>query len=159
MDPDSVALAAALRLRMDELAAAIAGADESTAARRSSDGAWSVKECLSHVHGADGDTFLDGVMRILHEDVPEIDVEPGVTHFDASRKALPLSEMLARVEAQYRTIADVVARCSSEELARRARISLLEQTPIGGEPTLRQWVETMTNHHLAGHIEELRERS
>lgn len=153
-----VAVADALRQQMDELGAVVAGVDEDTASRRTADGGWSVKECLSHLHGADGDTFLDGVRRFFDEDTPEIDVEPGVTHFDASRQAMTAVQLAARVQAQYRAIADVVARASAEELSSRAHIALVAQTPVGDHPTLMQWVEVISGMHVAGHLEELRGR-
>ena len=153
-----LAVVDALRQQMDELGAAVVGVDEEAASRRTADGGWSVKECLSHLHGADGDTFLDGVRRFFDEDTPEIDVEPGVTHFDASRQAIAVEQLASRVQAQYRAIADVVARASAEELSRRAHIALLAQTPVGDHPTLLQWVEAISGMHVAGHLEELRGR-
>ena len=146
----------ALRQQMDELGSAVAGVDEDAASRRAADGSWSVKEHLSHLCGADGDSFLDGVRRFFDEDAPEVDVEPGVTHFDASRQAMTVDQLSARVQAQYRAIADVVARASAEELERTAHIALVAQTPLGDHPTLGQWVGVISGMHVAGHLEELR---
>jgi hypothetical protein len=151
-----LAVVDALRQQMDELGAAVAGVDEEVASRRTADGGWSAKECLSHLNGADGDTFLDGVRRFFDEDTPEVDVEPGVTHFDASRQAMSVAQLAARVQAQYRAIADIVARASADQLSRRAHIGLLSESPIGDHPTLLQWVETISGMHVAGHLAELR---
>jgi hypothetical protein len=152
------AAATALRQQMDELGAAVAGLGEDAASRRGADGSWSVKECLSHLSGADGDTFLDRVRRFIDEDAPEIDIEPGVTHFDASRKALSVEQLASRVQAQYRAVAGVLSRASSEDAARTAHIPLLAQTPIGDHPTLEQFVGVISGMHLAGHLEQLRGR-
>jgi hypothetical protein len=148
----------ALRQQMEALGRAVADVDDESASRRTVDGAWSVKEHLSHLHGADGDTFLDGVRRFFDEDGPVIDVEPGVTHFDASRKAMPVGELLARVQAQYGAIADLVAGARADGLARRGHIALLAQTPFGDHPTLAEWVEVISTMHLAGHLEDLQKR-
>ena len=147
----------ALRQQMDELGAAIARVDETSASTRASDGAWSVKEQLSHLYGADGDTFLDRVQVFFDEAEPELDVEPGITHFDASRKAMPLDDLLAKVQAQYRGIADLIAGASEANMARRGRIPLLAQTPYGDHPTLAEWVNVISSLHLAGHLEQLRQ--
>ena len=80
---------------------------------------------LSHLYGADGDTFLDRVQAFFGDEEPVIDVEPGVTHFDASRKAMPLGDLLKRVQDQYRAVAELVAQASTEELERRGHIALL----------------------------------
>jgi DinB superfamily len=148
----------ALRRQMDELGAAIARVDEATASVRPAEGVWSVKEQLSHLYGADGDTFLDRVRVFFEEAEPEVDVEPGITHFDASRKAMPLDELLARVQAQYRGIADLMAQASEEDLARRGHIELLARTPFGNRPTLEQWVDVISSMHLAGHLAELQKQ-
>jgi hypothetical protein len=150
------AVAAALRQQMDELASLIAVIDDDAAAHRSADGAWSVKETLSHLHGADGDTFLDGVRSFFDEDVPDIEIEPGVTHFDASRQAMTVQQLADRVLAQYRAIADILSKASPDDLARTAHIALLAQTPFGDHLTLDQYVGVMSGMHLAGHLEELR---
>ena len=149
------AVASALRQQMDALGKAVAGVDESSASRRAADGAWSVKEQLSHLYGADGDTFLDRVRCYFDEDSPVIDVEPGVTHFDASRQAMTVEQLLARVQAQYRAVADLVAGASDETLARRGHVALLAQTPFGDHPTLAEWVEVISAMHLAGHLKDL----
>jgi hypothetical protein len=153
-----VTVASTLRQQMDELGAIVAAMDEGAASRRAADGSWSVKECLSHLHGADGDTILDRVRRFFDEETPEIDIEPGVTHFDASRQAMTVEQLVGRVQAQYRAIADVVAVASAEDLGRKAHISLLAQTPVGDHPTLEQWVGVISGMHVAGHLEELRGR-
>ena len=149
-------VASTLRQQMDELGAAVAGVDEDAASRRAADGSWSVKECLSHLYGSDGDTFLDRIQRVVDEDAPEIEIEPGVTHFDASRQAMTVEQLAARVQTQYRTIADVLARASAAELSRTAYIPLLAQTPFGDHPTLEQFVDVISGMHLAGHLEDLR---
>ncbi len=152
------ALAATLRQQMDEVGVVVSGVDEDVASRRAADGSWSVKECLSHLQGADGDTFLDSVRRFLDEGTPEIDVEPGVTHFDASRQAMTVAQLASRVQAQYRAIADVLAGASAEDLGRTAHIPLFAQTPFGDHPTLAQFVGVISGMHVAGHLEDMRGR-
>jgi hypothetical protein len=153
-----LAVVGTLRQQMDALGEAVSGVDEATASQRSADGGWSVKEQLSHLYGADGDTFLDRVRCYFEEVAPDIDVEPGVTHFDASRQAMSVEQLLTRVQAQYRAVADVVAGASADELARRGHIALLAETPFGDHPTLAEWVQAISGFHLAGHLADLQAR-
>jgi hypothetical protein len=153
-----LAVVGALRKQMDGLGQAVADLDEASTSKRAADGGWSVKEHLSHLYGADGDTFLDSVRRFFDEDTPVIEVEPGVTHFDASRKAMPVGDLVVRVQAQYRAIADLLAAASADELARRGHIALLAQSPFGDHPTLAEWVEVMSTMHVARHLDDLLRR-
>lgn len=152
----STGLAATLRAHMDELERLAEHVDERRLQARTSAGAWSVAETLSHLQGADGDTFLDGIQRIIREDQPAIDVQQGQTHWNADRRAASASTLLSAVLSQYRAIADTIDGAAGETMGRRAHIELLADSPFGSTPTLEQWTRAIVEMHVAGHMEELR---
>jgi hypothetical protein len=133
----------------------MAGGDAASRAR----GRWSIKETLSHLQGAEGETYLDAIHRIVREDDPAIDIAPGSTHFNAERRDAPPGQLLSAVLAQYRAIAQVVEQSDDETLARRAHIETAPGTPLDERPTLAEWVAVAVEQHIAGHIADLRDRS
>jgi hypothetical protein len=147
-------IAASLRGSMDSLEALIAPLPESSCEAR--DGAWSVKETLSHLLGPEGETFLDGVQRIVREDEPALDVQPGITHYHADRRAARAGDLLRAVVGEYRAMADVFEMADAETLNRRAHIELMGRTPFGEHPTLAEWGEVTATFHVAGHVRDLR---
>ena len=78
--PSGAALAESLRQQMTTLEDLLAPLSDSECSSRPAEG-WSIRETLSHLMGAEGGTFLDGIHRIIREDSPAIDVEPGLTAF------------------------------------------------------------------------------
>ena len=152
--PAAAALVEPLRRQMTTLFALLAPLADSACSVRPAEG-WSIRETLSHLMGAEGATFLDGIHRIVREDAPAVDVEPGLTYFHADRRDVAIGALLAAVVSQYRAIADVIAIASDETLARRAHIALLAQTPFGDRPTLGEWVTVIAGMHVAGHIADL----
>lgn len=155
--PVAADLAAVLNQRADEIEAACAGLGDADAARRPTDGVWCVREHLSHLHGDDRDTFLDGVQRVLIEGVTEIDASPGITHYTVDRRQIPLAHLLAAVTRQYRALGDVAAGLTTDEIDRRVRIDLLRETPFGDNPRLGEWLVAIADMHLPGHIAAIRE--
>ena len=150
-------LAAVLQGRAAEIEAACAGLDDAVAGRRPAEGAWCIREQLSHLYGDDRDTFLAGIQRVLIEGVPELDVSPGITHYTADRREIPFAALASAVCGQYRAIAEVAARLSEEEIAARVRIELLKDTPFGATPTMGEWLVAIADLHLPGHITQIRE--
>lgn len=148
-------IAAVLREQMDDLEALLMPlSDEMCDTRRN--GAWSIKETLSHIQGPEGDTFLDGIHRMIREDEPAIEVEPGLTHFNADRRHAPARALLSAVLSQYRSMADVLALAGTDTLDRRAHIALLARTPYGDRPTLAEWATVIADVHITGHIADLK---
>lgn len=155
--PVAADIAAVLHQRADEIEAACEGLRDADAARRPDDGAWCVREHLSHLHGDDRETFLGGVQRVLIEGLTEIDVSPGITHYTIDRRQIPLAHLLDAVVRQYRTLGDVAAAMSDEEMDTRVRIELLKETPFGETPRLGEWLVAIADLHLPGHIAAIRE--
>jgi uncharacterized damage-inducible protein DinB len=149
-------LAEQLREQAHGIERAVAGLSESDARRPPGAGAWSVVEVLSHLCGADATAFLSTITRFIDEEQPTIDVVPGISHFE-SRSGASLDELSAEFRTQYETIASYLGGLSDAQLQRTAHIELLKQTPFGAYPTLEQWVTTISDFHLKGHIAQIAE--
>lgn len=150
-------LAAVLHQRADEIVAACAGLDDDATARRPAPGVWCVREHLSHLHGGDRDTYLDGIRHVVLEGVTELEVVPSITHYSVDRRDYPFVAMVEAVSGQYREIAEMAAAMDDEQIGRRVRIELLTDTPFGAEPTMGQWLMAIADMHLPGHIADIRE--
>ena len=150
-------LASVLAKRASELEEACIGlTDKATSARPTTD-VWCIREHLSHLQGDDRDTFLAGIQRVLIEDVQELDVEPGITHYTVDRSRVAFPVLVSAVAGQYRGLADLASKLSDEDLNRRVRIDLLKDTPFGPTPTLGEWFVAISDMHVPEHIEQIRE--
>jgi len=150
-------LAAVLHQRADELDAACAGLADAAAGTRPSDGAWCVREHLSHLYGDDRDTFLAGIQRVLIEGVPELEITPGITHYTADRREIAFAALVSAVCGQYQAIGEIASRLTDEEIGARVRIELLADTPFGATPTMGEWLVAIADLHVPGHIAQIRE--
>lgn len=156
-DAPVVDLASVLAARASEIEVACMGLDGDIAARRPSPNVWSVREHLSHLQGEDRYGYIDGIREILFEDVRELDVEPGITHYTVDRRQVALPVLVSAVAGQYRAIANLAAHMEETELATRVSIALLKDTPFGPTPTVREWLTAIADMHLPDHIAQIRE--
>jgi hypothetical protein len=150
-------VAAVFARRASELEEACIGLGDDDAAKRPSPQTWCVREHLSHLHGDDRETFLTGIQRVLLEDVRELDVEEGITHYTIDRRRIALPALVSAVAGQYRGIADLASKLNDEEIGERLRIELLKATPFGETPTLGEWLVAIADMHLPDHISQIRE--
>jgi len=158
MPESPVAVHDAILLQAQEIADIVRAIGDADASRRPESGAWSAREVISHLCQSDNESFLDGIGRFVLEETPEIEVTPGVTHYTPERHAMTLDDLVDAFLRQYELIADYVARLDAGQLSRRARIALLKDSPLGEYPTLAEWLRTISELHLHGHLEELRAR-
>jgi hypothetical protein len=147
-------LAHTLREHLDVIADAVARIDEPSAGRRPDRETWCANESLSHLSGVDLE-FLRSVQALLVEELPFVDIEPGLTGYTPERAALGKDELLAFVQRQYGGIADLAAGLTDEQLQRRGHIPLLAQTPFGDHPTVEEWLRAIVTMHVPGHVEQL----
>src|SRR3990172_5504212 len=152
--------ATSLQAQMDqkvrEIKEAVSGVSEQQASRRPAPGEWCVKEVLSHLSGRETASFRDGLNIFLEQDTPEMDLTPGDPYYSPQREKLSLSELLSKVEEQYSGIGKFLAGLTEEQLARKAHIAFLKETPLGEYPTLAQWASAIMHFHLTEHINQLR---
>lgn len=141
---------------MRELGEALDGLDEAKAGQRTSEGEWCCKEVVSHLTGDEGESFAARLRRFIDEDTPLIGVVVGLPYYTPARQAMSLTELRAGVSKQYQDVADFLGSLTDEQLARKARVPLLKETPIGEHPTLAQWAGALINFHLTDHINQLR---
>ncbi len=150
-------LATALAARASEIEVACMGLDGEIAANRPSPQVWSVREHLSHLQGEDRYGYIDGIREILFEDVRELDVEPGITHYTIDRRQVAFPVLVSAVAGQYRAIANLASHMEEREMDTRVSIALMKDTPFGPTPTVRDWLTAIAEMHLPDHIAQVQE--
>lgn len=146
-----------LAQKMREMDEALSAFDETTAVKRPAEGAWCAKELLSHLMGEEGEGIAVGLRRFLDEDVPLIGVVSGLPYFTPARQAMSLKDLREGVFQQYNEVAEFVGGLGDEQLARKARIPLLKDTPFGEEVSMAQWAGIVINFHLADHVNQIKQ--
>jgi hypothetical protein len=130
---------------------------DETIASRAPEGRWTPKEIVSHLCGPEGIGFLNGIKRFIEEDTPRIDIIPEQTFMTDRRAGLSFPVLLKEFEEEHRRVDDYIATLTDEQLARKARIPLLKDSPLGEYPTLAVWVQAIADFHIAFHIDHLKE--
>jgi DinB superfamily len=146
-----------LDLKVQEIKQAVSGIDDQKAARRPVDGEWSAKEVLSHLTGRDDALSMYEFQRFLKEETPDLGITPG--SYSEVRKDAPLSELVSRLDSDYKQIGSFLAGLNAEQLNRKAHIPFLKETPLGEYPTLGQWAIGVIQFHLNDHIQQLQNLS
>ncbi len=141
--------------KLQELGEALDGLDETKAGQRPVEGEWCCKEVLSHLMGDEGDDILAPIRLIIEEDTPLIGLVTGLPYYTPKRQPMSLSEMRGAVSSRYQELAEFLASLSEEQMARKARVPLFKETPIGEYATLAQFVGAL-NFHRADHINQVR---
>ncbi len=144
----------ALGQKMDELSEALNGLDEEKARQRAADAEWCCKEILSHLMGDEGDDILAPFRQIIEEDTPLIGIVTGLPYYTPDRQTMSLAEMRGAVSSRYRKLAEFLGGLTDADLARKARVPLFKETPIGEYATMGQFVGAL-NFHLAEHISQI----
>ena len=148
------ALSAQLSAKVKEVTEAVSGLSEEAAAKPKAEGEWCAKQVLSHLCGDDDALSMYEFQRFVDEDTPPLGIVPG-QHGDV-RKDATVPELVAKIESDYGQIGTFFAGLNDEQLARKAHVPFLKETPLGEYPTLGQWAGAMINFHLADHVNQLR---
>ena len=145
-----------IRQKVDEMKKLCEGLDEKTASRAPS-GRWSPKQILSHVCGPDGVGLTPAIRTFLEQDTPRIDLDPRNPFFTERRSKMTVAELLKEFQGEYDRMASLVAGLSDEQLARKAHVPALKETPMGEYLTLAVWVTALAERHMGFHIDHMKE--
>jgi hypothetical protein len=149
-------LAEVIRQKVAALKQACQGVDENLASRAPTD-RWSPKQILSHLCGPEGVGHLPILRAFVDSDTPIIDLDTENPFFTETRAAMSFSVLVAECEINYRRIANFATELTKEQLARKAHIPKLKDSPLGEYPTLDGMISGLGEYHIQFHIDHLRE--
>lgn len=149
-------LAQEIRQKVADLKQVCQEVDENLASRAPAD-RWSPKQILSHLCGPDGKGHLPILRAFVASDTPMIDLDTENPFFTENRARMSFSELVAECEMNYQRIADFAAELTEEQLARKAHIPKLKDSPLGEYPTLDGMINGLGEFHIQFHIDHLRE--
>jgi hypothetical protein len=149
-------LAQVIRQKVEALKQVCQGVDENLASRAPAD-RWSPKQILSHLSGSEGVGHLPILRAFIDSDTPMIDLDTENPFFTEKRAAMSFSELVAECERNYLRIANFAAELTEQQLARKAHIPKLKDSPLGEYPTLDGMIYGLGEYHVQFHIDHLRE--
>jgi len=149
-------LSEAIRRKAGEFKRLCDGVDESTASRAPS-GRWSPKEIVSHLCGAEGGGFMTTIRAFLEHETPEVDLHPGETQLSERRARMSFAQLLGEFDRGYGALAEFVSGLSPQQLARKAHVEALKESPLGEYPSLAVFLQGVADHHITFHIDHMRE--
>jgi hypothetical protein len=132
------------------------GVDENLASRAPTD-RWSPKQILSHLCGPENAGHLPILRAFVDCDTPMIDLETENPFFTETRARMSFSDLVAECERNYQRVASFAAELTEEQLARKAHIPKLKDSPLGEYPTLDGMIYGLGEFHIQFHIDHLRE--
>ena len=151
-----IQLAQEIRQKVAALKQVCQGVDEKVASRAPTD-RWSPKQILSHLCGPEDVGHLPILMAFVDSDTPMIDLVTGNPFFTENRAHMSVSELVAVCEMNYQRIANFAAELTEGQLARKAHIPKLKDSPLGECPTLEGMIDVLGAYHFQDHIDHLRE--
>ena len=149
-------LAQEIRQKAADLKQVCQGVDEKLASRAPTD-KWSPKQILSHLCGPEDVGHLPILRAFVDSDTPMIDLVIGNPFFTDNRARMSFSELVAECEMNYQRVANFAAELTGEQLARKAHIPKLKDSPLGEYPTLDGMIDGLVGYHVQDHIDHLRE--
>jgi len=149
-------LAQEIRQKVAALKQVCRGVDENLASLAPTD-RWSPKQILSHLCGPEDVGHLPILMAFVDSDTPMIDLVTGNPFFTENRAHMSVSELVAVCEMNYQRIANFAAELTEGQLARKAHIPKLKDSPLGEYPTLKGMIDVLGAYHVQDHIDHLRE--
>jgi hypothetical protein len=99
-------------------------------------GRWSPKQILSHLCGPEGVGHLPILRAFVDSDTPMIDLDTENPFFTEHRARMSFKELVAECEMNYQRIANFATELTEEQLARKAHIPKLIDSPLGEYPSL-----------------------
>lgn len=147
-------LAQHIRQKVAALKLVCQGVDENLASRAPAD-RWSPKQILSHLCGPEGVGHLPLLRSFVDSDVPMIDLETENPFFTENRARMSFRELVAECELNYRRVASFAEELTEGQLARRAHVPKLKDSPLGEYPTLDGMIYGLCEYHVQFHIDHL----
>ena len=151
-----IQLAQEIRQKVAALKQVCQGVDENLASRAPTDG-WSPKQILSHLCGPEDVGHLPILRAFVDSDTPMIDLDTDNPFFTENRARMSFSELVAECEMNYQRVANFAAELTEEQLARKAHIPKLKDSPLGEYPTLDGMTYGLGGYHVEDHTDHLRE--
>jgi hypothetical protein len=149
-------LAQEIRQKVAALKQVCKGMDENLASRAPTD-KWSPKQVLSHLCGPEDVGRLPIFTAFVDSDTPMIDLDFGNPFFTDNRARMSVSELVGVCEMDYQRIANFAAELTEKQLARKAHIPKLKDSPMGEYPTLDGTIYLFGVYHVQEHTDHLRE--
>ncbi|MGO9951110.1 MAG: DinB family protein [Dissulfurispiraceae bacterium] len=132
------------------------GIDEDMASS-APEGSWTPKQIVSHVCGPEGEGYMASIRAFLEQDTPRLDIEAWDPFYTEKRSRMTMAQLLAELDGEYGRISDLTARLTDDQLARKAHVPLLKNTPMGEYPTLAIWIQAIVKDHIDFHIAHMQE--
>jgi hypothetical protein len=154
--PEAVRLAELVRRQANAFRAACQGLTEADA-QKAPEGRWSPKEIISHVLGPEGIGNMPVLQGFLDQDTPQFDLEPENPFFTGKRAEMTLDALLTEFDREFGRMAEFTAGLTDEQLARKAQIPMLKETPLGETLTLADWIAALVDWHLGFHTDHMKE--
>jgi hypothetical protein len=145
-----------IRQKVAALKEVCQGVDEKLASRAPTD-RWSPKQILSHLCGPEDVGHLPILRAFVDSDTPMIDLDTDNPFFTENRARMSVGELVVACEMNYQRIANFAAELTEEQLARKAHIPKLKDSPLGEYPTLEGMIDGLGAYHFQDHIDHLRE--
>ena len=149
-------LAQEIRQKVAALKQVCQGVDEKLASRAPTD-RWSPKQILSHLCGPEDVGHLPILKAFIDSDTPIINLVTGNPFFTDNRARMSFGELVAECEMNYQRVANFAAELTDEQLARKAHIPKLKDSPLGEYPTLEGMIDGLCAYHVQDHIDHLHE--
>ena len=153
---EGVRLSQLIREKMEQFKTACKGIDEKTASR-APEGRWSPKQIVSHLCGPESIGFLPSMQAFLDKDTPRLDIKPEDPFFSEKRSRMTLAELLSEFEKECNRVAAFAEKLSDQQLARKAHIPMIKESPLGEYPTLALWIGAIGEYHVGFHIDHMKE--
>ena len=153
---ESVQLAQLVRSQAEIFKEAFYGLQEADAGQ-APPGRWSPKQVVSHVLGPEGIGNMPVLQGFIEQDTPRFDLVPEDPFFSEKRAGMTLAALLGEFDLEYGRMADFAAGLNDAQLARKAHIPMLKDSPLGEYPTLAEWIGALADWHLGFHADHLKE--
>jgi hypothetical protein len=139
-----------------EFIAVCKGIDEATASQAPA-GRWTPKQIVSHLSGPEGVGMMRSIRPFLEQESPRIELKPEDPFYSPKRAGMTMAQLVIEMTDEYGRIAELVAGLTDAQLARKANIPLLKDSPIGEYPTLATWIQAIAEYHIGFHIDHMKE--